>query len=220
MRQERAERTRAALVLAAAAEFDQDGYERTTLTAVSRRASVSKGALSFHFTNKAELADTVQAAGCEAARAGLVRLRSRDMPALQVLVDMTHLITEQLETDQLVRAGVRLAAERDTDCSSAIHLFTAWCGAFHEVAADAEADRSLAEGQSPQSAERLAASLVSYAHVRHRRKDGQSRQHLTALWGVLLPWLAASGALPRIRPEGSGHADVGGGAEWSFRGDA
>ncbi|MER6968845.1 TetR family transcriptional regulator, partial [Streptomyces halstedii] len=49
MRQERSERTRRNLVGAASTVFDQSGYERATLSAISERAQVTKGALSFHF---------------------------------------------------------------------------------------------------------------------------------------------------------------------------
>lgn len=202
MRQERAERTRTALVLSAAAMFDQGGYERTTLTDVSQRALMSKGALSFHFSNKAQLADTVQAAGCQEARASLERLRNRGLPALQTLVDMTHLIAEQLMRNELIRAGVRLAAERDTDCSSHMHFFSTWHATFQEVAAEAERDGSLLPSHAPQVLATLAVSVVSYAHARHRTPDERVRQRLTDLWAMLLPSLASSVAEWQFRAEG------------------
>ncbi|MCK1794600.1 TetR family transcriptional regulator [Streptomyces sp. XM4193] len=203
MRQERAERTRAALVLSAAAMFDREGYERTTLTGVSRRASVSKGALSFHFSNKAQLADTVQAAGCEASRESLENLRDRGLPALQTLVDMTHLIADQLMRDELVRAGVRLAAERDTDCGSPMHFFGTWYETFQEVAVEAERDGSLLPNHAPRAVATLAISVVSYAHARHRKADAEVRGRVAELWAMLLPSLATSVAGWQFRAEGA-----------------
>lgn len=64
VRQERSERTRRNLVGAASTVFDQSGYERATLSAISERAQVTKGALSFHFAAKADLARAVQADAC------------------------------------------------------------------------------------------------------------------------------------------------------------
>ncbi|MEW2040835.1 TetR family transcriptional regulator [Streptomyces sp. NPDC005534] len=67
-RQERAVRTREALIEAAARLFDRDGYEVTSLAAVTAKAQVSAGALYFHFATKADLADAV-------THAALSRLR-------------------------------------------------------------------------------------------------------------------------------------------------
>ncbi|MFF0142709.1 TetR family transcriptional regulator [Streptomyces sp. NPDC005227] len=67
-RQERAVRTREALIEAAAQLFDRDGYEVTSLAAVTAKAQVSAGALYFHFATKADLADAV-------THAALSRLR-------------------------------------------------------------------------------------------------------------------------------------------------
>ncbi|MEU8792974.1 TetR/AcrR family transcriptional regulator [Streptomyces sp. NPDC048643] len=58
-RQERAVRTREALIEAAAHLFDRDGYEVTSLAAVTAKAQVSAGALYFHFATKADLANAV-----------------------------------------------------------------------------------------------------------------------------------------------------------------
>ncbi|MEK8171457.1 TetR family transcriptional regulator [Streptomyces sp. M19] len=114
MRQERAERTRIALITAAATVFDQLGYEGATLTGVSERAMMSKGALFFHFANKAELADTVQILACSCSRSRLDALFGRGIPALQTVIDMTHAAALQLTEDPVVRAGMRLTLERDT----------------------------------------------------------------------------------------------------------
>lgn len=55
-RQERAERTRATIIEAAAAAFAQQGYDAVSLSALVRASGVSKGAFYFHFASKAELA--------------------------------------------------------------------------------------------------------------------------------------------------------------------
>ncbi|MFH8492363.1 TetR family transcriptional regulator [Streptomyces longisporoflavus] len=70
-RQERAVRTRTALIEAAAELFHREGYEATSLAMVTARAKVSNGALYFHFATKADLADAV-AASAAARLAGLV----------------------------------------------------------------------------------------------------------------------------------------------------
>lgn len=58
-RQERAVRTRRAILEAAAAVFDERGYEAATIADILARAGVTKGALYFHFCSKQELAQGV-----------------------------------------------------------------------------------------------------------------------------------------------------------------
>lgn len=55
-RQERAIRTRRALLVAAAEVFDEVGYEAATISDVLKKSGMTKGALYFHFTSKEELA--------------------------------------------------------------------------------------------------------------------------------------------------------------------
>ncbi len=59
--QERAVRTRRAILTAAGEVFDEVGYEAATISAILHRAEVTKGALYFHFSSKEELAQAVLA---------------------------------------------------------------------------------------------------------------------------------------------------------------
>ncbi|MFJ6186444.1 TetR family transcriptional regulator [Streptomyces sp. NPDC092295] len=61
MVQERAERTRRAMVHAAAEEIDRGGYHGASLASISRSAGMSMGALTFHFPTKDRLVEAVQA---------------------------------------------------------------------------------------------------------------------------------------------------------------
>ena len=68
VKQERALRTRRALVRAAAEVFAGEGFAPASLTAISRRAGVSNGALHFHFPNKKALARAVEEEALETVR--------------------------------------------------------------------------------------------------------------------------------------------------------
>ncbi|MFE6051225.1 ScbR family autoregulator-binding transcription factor [Kitasatospora sp. NPDC056446] len=111
VKQERAGRTRQAVLLAAAETFAQVGFEAASLVDISRRAGVSKGALYFHFVSKQALADGVRcASGREVGSAALRALRA-DGPALQGLIDFSHELARMLREDVVVRAGVRLGRQ-------------------------------------------------------------------------------------------------------------
>ncbi|MGA5818742.1 ScbR family autoregulator-binding transcription factor [Kitasatospora sp. NPDC094028] len=108
VKQMRAERTRNAVLLAAADTFASVGFEAASLVDISRRAGVSKGALYFHYVSKQALADGVRAAaGREIGSAALRALRAGGGP-LQGLIDLTHELARLLREDVVVRAGVRL----------------------------------------------------------------------------------------------------------------
>ncbi|MET9600685.1 helix-turn-helix domain-containing protein, partial [Streptomyces sp. NPDC006459] len=60
VKQERAARTREALVRAAAEVFAEEGFTAASIAVISRRARVSAGGLHFHFAGKTVLARAVQ----------------------------------------------------------------------------------------------------------------------------------------------------------------
>ncbi|MFF4353286.1 ScbR family autoregulator-binding transcription factor [Streptomyces sp. NPDC001530] len=160
VKQERSGRTRGNLIRAASTVFDQVGYERATLLVISERAQVTKGALSFHFAAKSDLARAVQAEACTASGAALAELAERPGPAFEIAVDMAHTLVRRLETDVVVRAGARLAQEIDTPNDPSLHCHVAWLGALHPTLRRAQADGSLLPGVDAQPAAALMLSLI------------------------------------------------------------
>lgn len=143
VRQERSERTRRNLIRAASTVFDQAGYERASLSAISERAQVTKGALFFHFSAKSDLARAVQAEACATSDTALVKLARRETPAFEIATAMAHALVELLETDTTVRAGARLAQEIRTPGDPSLHCHLNWLGALHRTLSRARGDGSL-----------------------------------------------------------------------------
>lgn len=106
-RQERAVRTRRAILEAAAAVFDERGYEAATIADILARAGVTKGALYFHFSSKQELAQGVLDE--QLAEGGVP---SRDSK-LQELVDVALLLAYRMKRDPMLSAGARLSLGPD-----------------------------------------------------------------------------------------------------------
>ncbi|WP_415938148.1 TetR family transcriptional regulator [Streptomyces sp. 039-1] len=157
VRQERSERTRRNLVGAASTVFDQSGYERATLSAISERARVTKGALSFHFAAKADLARAVQADACAVSGAALAEIARRETPAFEIATAMTHAVVRLVESDALVRAGARLTQEIRTPDDPAVHVHLNWLGALRR----AKADGSLLSNVDVPAAASLLLSLIT-----------------------------------------------------------
>ncbi|QIP88282.1 TetR/AcrR family transcriptional regulator [Streptomyces sp. Tu 2975] len=109
-RQERAVRTRRAILVAAAEVFDEVGYEAATISEILKRSGLTKGALYFHFASKEELAQGVLAEQVHALP---------DLPEgelmLQTAVDRALLLAYLLRRDTgdpIVRGSVRLTVEQ------------------------------------------------------------------------------------------------------------
>ncbi|MET8944524.1 TetR/AcrR family transcriptional regulator [Streptomyces sp. NPDC004542] len=110
--QERAVRTRARIVEAAALEMDRSGYEGTTLSRVCEVAHASMGALTFHFPSKRALAEAVGEEGAASVAAVVDRTLSARTPRLRAAIDLTVALAGLLERDVTVRAAARVAREQ------------------------------------------------------------------------------------------------------------
>ncbi|AZK92494.1 MULTISPECIES: ScbR family autoregulator-binding transcription factor [Streptomyces] len=209
VKQERALRTRQALVRAAAEVFAQDGFAMASLGSISRKAGVSSGALHFHFENKRVLARAVED---EAAAA--VRVIAGPAPAggpgpLQRLIDATHALAARLDRDVVVRAGFELGCGLPRR-SGAVDLRRQWQAWVEEVLREAEREGALAEGVSAADASvAVVAATVGFEVLGAGDRAWAAPAVLVRFWGLLLPRLAAAGTLGRLLPGGSPGAAPG-----------
>ncbi|MGW4376471.1 TetR family transcriptional regulator [Streptomyces albidoflavus] len=190
-RQERATRTREALVLAAARQFEYRGYEGTSLGRVAQAVGVSVGALTFHFPSKAALAEAVGTRGESAVRRCVAEACAVSAPSLDTVVALTLGLARLLEHDGVVRAAVRLWREPPGGDGT-------WTGLWLPAAAEAlaQADRggphpAVGEDDVLLLAEYLLAGAESRLWWRPHAPygdDGVERQ-IARLWALFLPAL-------------------------------
>ncbi|MFJ3338698.1 TetR family transcriptional regulator [Streptomyces sp. NPDC086766] len=112
VKQARALRTRTLLIKAAAHAFNADGFHGASLSQICKRADISMGALTFHFSSKAALADAVEEDGWSTTRTVVQRINTQTASPLQSLTDLVTALSHLLESDPLVRCAVRLSRER------------------------------------------------------------------------------------------------------------
>ncbi len=105
-KQERAIQTRKEILRAAAVVFDQAGFAGASINRILAEANLTAGALYFHFKSKEDLARAVMTAQPDSILPWL------SSEGLQRLVDITLVWAHQLQTDILLRAGVRLTTEQ------------------------------------------------------------------------------------------------------------
>ncbi|WP_164247734.1 ScbR family autoregulator-binding transcription factor [Streptomyces sp. S4.7] len=120
VQQDRAIRTRQTILAAAAKVFEERGYRAATISEILTTAGVTKGALYFHFPSKEDLAE------------GVISEQDHQLPVperpckVQQMVDTIFLHTYRLQTDPLVRAGVRLALDQQAQGLDRSGPFLRW----------------------------------------------------------------------------------------------
>lgn len=184
--QARAERTRQEILLAAAEAFDEQGYRGARIQEILRAAGATQGGLYFHFSSKLDLAQQVMM-----AQEGSVELPPGP-DGLQRLIDMNLLLARELQTNKLLRAGVRLAVEQQEIGFTTVEPYEVWVGVFRE---QLEAAAKQGELQAGVDVEALAMLLVGcYTGVQHfsrlRTKRSDLPERIAYLWKSLLPGIA------------------------------
>lgn len=111
--QKRAEQTRHSILLAAATIFDKHGYAAASIDEIIDEAGVTKGALYFHFTSKAELAQAVVALQYEVWDSEQAAVEAKQLPALEHLDGVVAVAGRLLQGNVVVRAGMRLVSDVD-----------------------------------------------------------------------------------------------------------
>ncbi|MBL1077619.1 TetR/AcrR family transcriptional regulator [Nocardia sp. 2] len=150
--QERARRTRAAIIRSAAVEFGKSGYAAASLNRILEGSRATKGAMYFHFDSKEDLARAVLEAAVDRYRASTERWLGRgDLGPLDVLHGMIDEIALRLENDIIIQAEFRLIIEpefyRDIQAGGgrilgrSIRLLAVRAIEHKQLRADADPDR-------------------------------------------------------------------------------
>jgi AcrR family transcriptional regulator len=189
-KQERASRTRQALIRAAAEVFTRQGFTLASLTTISRRAGVSNGALHFHFENKKALAWAVE----DAAAQSLHRITGGGAHpgegALDTLVDGTRRLTAALAEDVVLRAGFELNG--DPSLRNEARLRGEWQRWVEETLRQAARQGALAEGISSDGAARaVVAATVGLEVLGAQDSSWLSSERIQGFWDLMLPSLTS-----------------------------
>jgi AcrR family transcriptional regulator len=190
--QERAVRTRHAVLEAAAEVFAEHGYVAATVADILKAAGVTKGALYFHFDSKEALAQ------------GVLELQTdQHLPAqetrLQEVVDITMTVAHRLPYDAVLRAGARLSA----DPAGRQHYKSAWplwVDLLADLLTQAHRNGETHAHIHPRDIAELIVSAFNgvqlYAHLETDHADIEHRVSL--LMNHLMPSIATPAVLLRL----------------------
>ncbi|WP_329113081.1 ScbR family autoregulator-binding transcription factor [Streptomyces sp. NBC_01465] len=194
MRQERATRTRRAILEAAAEVFDERGYQAATIGEVLSRAGVTKGALYFHFPSKQALAQGVLD---EQFRGGALLPRAIK---LQELVDMGLALAYRHRHDPMVSASARLGLEVQMTEIFGTGNIAAWLeiteNVFREAAAQGELLPHIDPAESAWTFSAAWTGVQIYSHTLSNRADLETR--VSSLFAHLLPSVAVPAVLGKL----------------------
>ncbi|MGW7411688.1 ScbR family autoregulator-binding transcription factor [Streptomyces sp. NPDC054863] len=191
VKQERAVRTRRALIEAAAEVFAEEGYVPASLTTISGRAGVSNGALHFHFKNKQALARAVEEEAALVVARIVEGAGGDGGGVLQELVDASHGLMDRLARDVVVRAGFELGGDNIAGAGSCRRGWQRW---VEEALTRAEGEGCLAEGvSSDAAASTIVAATVGFEVLGARDPDWYAERRIAGFWELLLPRLRGTG---------------------------
>ncbi len=196
-KQERAVRTRQAVLVAAAEVIGERGYEAATIAEIIQRAKVTKGALYFHFPSKDALARAVIAEQTEM----LVPQPSESR--VQDAIDFSHRVAEALRTDPVLQAGTRIAIET-TFNSEPLVPYQDWITIATGMFTEARDRGELLPAVNPAKAAEFFVSAYMgvqlFSLAASNRDDLHER--IVQLWRHILPGLASPGAMSHLDPNG------------------
>lgn len=193
-KQERAARTRARLLRAAAEVFDESGYAGASVANIVKRAEVTLGAMYFHFSSKEDLARSVMN-----AQAGTIAPFVQS-EGLQRLVDVTLRWSHQLQDDPVLRAGVRLAVEQEALGTREESSFEGWRRLMTTYLEEARDQGQLQQHADPEALARFVVGACTgvqlYSQIASNRAD--LPQRTMEMWQILLPGIAVPGVAEEI----------------------
>lgn len=191
--QERAVRTRRAVLEAAAAVFAERGYAAATIGEILQRAGVTKGALYFHFDSKAALAQ-----GVLQAQISNDYHVPRELK-LQEWVDAGMTLARRLPQEPMLLAGVRLSAElhsRDVYGSA----WSAWADVTASFLAEAKDRGEVLPHVVPgESAQVFLGAWIGVQYVSQAMAGwADLEMRMSALFSHILPAITAPAVLVRL----------------------
>ncbi|MET9290709.1 ScbR family autoregulator-binding transcription factor [Streptomyces sp. NPDC003077] len=193
-KQERAVKTREAILYAAAQVFDETGFNGSSISKIMNRAGVTQGGMYFHFKSKQGLAQAVMA-----AQQDFVHLPPGE-DGLQRLIDVTFHIADELQNNVMFRASVRLAVEQGEFGMQDATAYEGWVEQFYAQLVAARGRGELQEGvEEREFAQVLVGAYTGtqlFSNVSTKRADLPER--IAALWRYLIPAVATPQTAARL----------------------
>ncbi|WP_338784215.1 ScbR family autoregulator-binding transcription factor [Streptomyces sp. DG1A-41] len=195
VKQERAVRTRATVICAAAKVFAESGFAGASVSRIAERAGLTLGAVYFHFKSKEELAREIVR-----SQPDLV-VPPQDSQGLQRAIDVTLTWAYQLLDDPVLQAGARLVMDQEHFVPKSENSHQQWMSVLLRDFRDAQSLRELRQGVDVEAYSRLIVSACTGAQMHAQLETSRSDlpNRVEELWHCLLPAIAVPSAAKRMQ---------------------
>lgn len=187
--QDRAKATREAIVIGAAAVFEEHGYGGASLTQVSEAARVTKGSLYFHFQSKEDLARAVIEEQHRIVVAESASLLAEDRPALPTMIHMCRVFGLKLVHEPVVRAGIRLTLEATAFGQPVQGPYEDWIAVMEQLTDRAKREKQVRSSVGSEAFARYLVASFTGVQMVSGVLTGRAdvMQRIEEMWALLLP---------------------------------
>lgn len=194
LKQERALRTRAMLVRAAAEVFAESGFAGASVAKIAERAGLTLGAMYFHFKNKEAIAREIVRSQPDRVSPPL------ESDGLQRAVDVTLTWAYQMRDDPLLLAGARLVMDQEHFITAEENSHQQWSDVLGEDLAEAARRRELKSSVDVRVLSRLLVNACTGAQMHSQMETGRRDlpDRIVETWRFLLPAVAVPSAVQRV----------------------
>lgn len=195
--QERAVRTRQAILEAAGAVFAERGYGSTRISDVYQRAGMTKGAFYFHFSSKEQLAQEVLDTQM-VSQTGHLPGYTREVK-LQEAVDSALLVAHRLHFDSLLQGSIRLSIDQGSDLDRR-PPYQAWVDFQTEVLNEAKQRGELLPDVDVRMYGELLVGVFSGVQIMSGVMTGWAdlEERIANLYSILMPLIATPETLAQL----------------------
>lgn len=198
-RSEQRERTRAALLTAAATEFEARGYAATTLADVAAHLGLVRATVHFHFHSKQALAEALVDRFTAFWEETAVSAAGRPGGSLRTLQWLSHELAEGLVGDVVPRAGLRILLAGEIDGHALPDPHQGWVDLVHgHLERAREAGEIRPDVDLKREAWSVVAMLTGAIHLSLSQDGGQGiRARIDQIWDHALALLAPGASASR-----------------------
>jgi AcrR family transcriptional regulator len=189
VKQARAQITRDAIILGAAKAFERFGYGMASIADIASESAVTKGALYFHFQSKDEIAHAVIEQQHRLSFSAGSAILDEGRPAVETMILLCASLAEQLVTDPIVQAGIRLTTDVANFVRPVADPYEDWLGTFETLTVRGIDEGDLVETLDPAMLSHfIIPSFTGVQLVSETLADrADLLQRVREMWTILLP---------------------------------
>ncbi|QHC70762.1 TetR/AcrR family transcriptional regulator [Rathayibacter sp. VKM Ac-2801] len=195
-KREQAERTKQAVLEAAAEEFDVNGYIGGSIGSIAARLGLTKGSVAYHFTSKANLAAAIVEEEIAQIDQIVESIRARGLAGIDALVVALHDIILRADTNTTFRAAFRLNREHSVIDIELPRPHLLWMAHTERFLHEAQQRGEVSATLDTTTANRAVAAMFlgEYQLTHELDTEGDRNAGFIAMWEYLL---SSFGADPR-----------------------